>query len=198
MAAISPEVLRRSIETFKCRFSQIYGLTETTGPFTLLTHEHLADERTSCRREGDVLRATDVRRDGWLRTGDAGYVDKDGFFFIKDRSIKDRIKDRIKDMIVSGSENIYPTEAEAVLANHPDLLEVAVGVPGAKWGESVKACLVRRAGSEGLIDWCRDKLAGYKRPRTVDFLDALPCNASGKNAQAQIAGVLLDRLRKVN
>jgi acyl-CoA synthetase (AMP-forming)/AMP-acid ligase II len=95
------------------------------------------------------------------------------------------IKDRIKDMIVSGSENVYPAEVEAVLANHPDLLEVAViGVPDAKWGESVKACVVRRPGAnlsgEALIDWCRDKLAGYKRPRTVDFLDALPRNASGK------------------
>jgi acyl-CoA synthetase (AMP-forming)/AMP-acid ligase II len=212
-APISPEVLRRSIETFRCRFSQIYGLTETTGPFTLLTHEHhVAEKLMSCGRpmfgarakivdvegrelppyevgeliyQGESLmtgywarskESAQVIRNGWFSTGDAGYVDKDGFFFIKDR---------IKDMIVSGSENIYPAEVEAVLANHPDLLEVAViGVPDAKWGESVKACAVRRAGStlsgEALIDWCRDKLAGYKRPRTVDFLDALPRNASGK------------------
>jgi long-chain acyl-CoA synthetase len=117
-----------------------------------------------------------VIREGWLRTGDAGYVDKDGFFFIKDR---------IKDMIVTGSENVYPAEIEAVLASHPDIVEVAViGVPDARWGESVKACVVKRLGStvtaEMLIDWCRDKLAGYKRPRTVDFIDALPRNASGK------------------
>jgi acyl-CoA synthetase (AMP-forming)/AMP-acid ligase II len=212
-APISPEVLRRSIETFKCRFSQIYGLTETTGPFTSLTHEyHVAEKLSSCGRpmfgarakvvdasgkelpsyevgelvyQGESLmtgywarkRETDeVIHDGWFRTGDAGYVDKDGFFFIKDR---------IKDMIVTGSENVYPAEVEAVLAGHPDLVEVAViGVPDPKWGESVKACVVKRRGStltaETLIEWCRDKLAGYKRPRSVDFLDALPRNASGK------------------
>jgi len=118
----------------------------------------------------------EVIRDGWFRTGDAGYVDRDGFFFIKDR---------IKDMIVTGSENVYPAEVEAVLAGHPDLVEVAViGVPDPKWGESVKACVVKRKDStltaDALIDWCRDKLAGYKRPRSVDFLDALPRNASGK------------------
>jgi fatty-acyl-CoA synthase len=212
-APISPEVLRRSIDTFKCRFSQIYGLTETTGPFTSLAHEHhVAEKLSSCGRpmfgarakvidvsgrelppyevgelvyQGESLmsgywarqKETDeVIRAGWFRTGDAGYVDKDGFFFIKDR---------IKDMIVSGSENVYPAEIEAVLAGHPDLVEVAViGVPDPKWGESVKACVVKRVGSaltaETLMDWCRERLAGYKRPRTVDFLDALPRNASGK------------------
>ena len=86
---------------------------------------------------------------------------------------------------MTGSENVYPAEIEAVLASHPDIIEVAViGVPDPKWGESVKACVVKRPAStvtaEMLIDWCRDKLAGYKRPRTVDFLDALPRNASGK------------------
>ena len=212
-APISPEVLQRSIDTFKCRFSQIYGLTETTGPFTSLAHrDHVAEKLASCGRpmfgarakvvdtdgrelppyeigelvyQGESLmsgywarkKETDeVIRNGWFRTGDAGYVDKDGFFFIKDR---------IKDMIVTGSENVYPAEIEAVLASHPDIIEVAViGVPDPKWGESVKACVVKRPAStvtaEMLIDWCRDKLAGYKRPRTVDFLDALPRNASGK------------------
>jgi acyl-CoA synthetase (AMP-forming)/AMP-acid ligase II len=218
-APISPEVLRRSIETFKCRFSQIYGLTETTGPFTALTHEHhVAGKLASCGRpmfgarvkvidasgkellpyqageivyQGESLmigywarkKETDeAMHDGWFRTGDAGYVDKDGFLFIKDR---------IKDMIVSGSENVYPAEIEAVLASHPDLVEVAViGVPDVKWGESVKACVVKRKGStlsaEGLIDWCGDKLAGYKRPRSVDFLDALPRNASGKMLKREL------------
>src|SRR5262245_41609418 len=81
----------------------------------------------------------DVMRGGWFHSGDAGYIDEDGFIFIKDR---------IKDMIVSGSENIYPAEIEAVLASHPDLVEVAViGVPDARWGESVKAVVVKRAGS---------------------------------------------------
>ncbi len=212
-APISPEVLRRSIDIFKCRFSQIYGLTETTGPFTSLAHEHhVAGKLASCGRpmfgarakvvdadgqelppyevgelvyRGESLmtgywarkkETDDAIRDGWFRTGDAGYVDREGFFFIKDR---------IKDMIVSGSENVYPAEIEAALAAHPDIVEVAViGVPDAKMGEGVKACVVKRPGSaltaETLIEWCRDRLAGYKRPRTVDFLDALPRNASGK------------------
>jgi acyl-CoA synthetase (AMP-forming)/AMP-acid ligase II len=212
-APISPDLLRRSIETFKCRFSQIYGLTETTGPFTALTHEHHAGERLlSCGRPmfgaqarvvdandndlppgeiGEIVyrgeslmtgywnrpkETDDVMRGGWFHSGDAGYMDEDGFIFIKDR---------IKDMIVSGSENIYPAEVEAVLAGHPDIVEVAViGIPDTKWGETVKGVAVRRAGTnvtgEALIAWTRDKLAGYKRPRSVDFVDALPRNASGK------------------
>ena len=153
-APISPDLLRRSIDTFKCRFSQIYGLTETSGPFTALTHEHHAGERLlSCGRPmfgaqarvvdandndlppgeiGEIVyrgeslmtgywnraqETDDVMRGGWFHSGDAGYIDEDGFIFIKDR---------IKDMIVSGSENIYPAEVEAVLAGHPDIVEVAV------------------------------------------------------------------------
>jgi acyl-CoA synthetase (AMP-forming)/AMP-acid ligase II len=113
---------------------------------------------------------------GWLRTGDAGSMDEDGFIFIKDR---------IKDMIVSGGENIYPAEVEAVLAGHPDVEDVAViGVPDEEWGEAVKAVIVARAGSlltdDMLIEWSRDKLAGYKRPRSVDFAGSLPRNPSGK------------------
>jgi acyl-CoA synthetase (AMP-forming)/AMP-acid ligase II len=86
---------------------------------------------------------------------------------------------------VSGSENIYPAEIEAVLAGHPDIVEVAViGIPDQKWGETVKAVVVKRVGTSlteaALIEWTRDKLAGYKRPRSVDFADALPRNASGK------------------
>jgi long-chain acyl-CoA synthetase len=103
-------------------------------------------------------------------------MDEDGFIFIKDR---------IKDMIVSGGENVYPAEIEALLASHPGIAEAAViGVPDAKWGEAVKAVVVARAGSaltaEALIAWTGGRLAGYKRPRSVDFVDALPRNASGK------------------
>jgi fatty-acyl-CoA synthase len=88
-------------------------------------------------------------------------------------------------MIVSGGENVYPAEIEAVLMAHPAVLECAViGVPDAKWGETVKAVVVRRAGTNleesVLIEWSRDKLAGFKRPRSVDFVYALPRNASGK------------------
>lgn len=212
-APISPDLLKRCIDIFKCKFTQIYGLTETTGPFTALVHDHHSGERLlSCGRpmfgarvrivdangnemppydigeivyQGESLMAgywarkketDEAIRDGWFHTGDAGYVDADGFIFVKDR---------IKDMIVSGSENVYPAEIEAVLMSHPELIEVAViGVPDPKWGEAVKACVVKRPNSDltetALIDWTRDKLAGYKRPRSVDFLDALPRNASGK------------------
>ena len=88
-------------------------------------------------------------------------------------------------MIVSGGENVYPAEVEAVLMGHPDILECAViGVPDPKWGETVKAVVVRRSGTTltemSLVEWSRDKLAGFKRPRSVDFIDALPRNASGK------------------
>ncbi|TMF88358.1 MAG: fatty acid--CoA ligase, partial [Chloroflexi bacterium] len=115
-------------------------------------------------------------RDGWFHTGDAGTMDAAGFIYIKDR---------IKDMIVSGGENIYPAELEGVLAGHPAVADVAViGVPDDKWGETAKAIVVKKPGSElsedELIDWSRDKLAGFKRPRSVDFIDVIPRNPSGK------------------
>jgi acyl-CoA synthetase (AMP-forming)/AMP-acid ligase II len=123
-----------------------------------------------------------VIRDGWFHTGDAGTMDADGFIYIKDR---------IKDMIVSGGENIYPAELEAVLAGHPAVADVAViGVPDAKWGESVKAIVVTKPGAklsgEELIEWSRDKLAGFKRPHSVDFVDAIPRNPSGKILKRQL------------
>jgi len=212
-APISPDLLRRSIETFKCRFLQVYGLTETTGPFTALRHEeHVGERLLSCGRPmlGGRVRIVDragkdlppyqvgeilyrgenlmagywareeatkqAIRDGWFHTGDAGYVDDEGFIFLKDR---------IKDVVISGGENIYPAEVEAVLMGHPEVLECAViGVPDPKWGETVKAVVVRRQGTklseDSLIAWSRDKLAGFKRPHSVDFIDALPRNASGK------------------
>jgi fatty-acyl-CoA synthase len=115
-------------------------------------------------------------RDGWFHTGDAGYVDEEGFIFLKDR---------IKDMIISGGENVYPAEVEAALMAHAEVLECAViGVPHTKWGETVKAVIVRRPDASlteaALIEWTRDKLASFKRPTSVDFVDALPRNASGK------------------
>ena len=114
--------------------------------------------------------------DGWLHTGDAGYLDEEGFVFLTDR---------IKDMIVTGAENVYPIEVESALADHPDVADVAViGVPDARWGETVKAVVVRRQGSglteDALISWAKERVAGFKRPRSVDFVDELPRNASGK------------------
>lgn len=117
-----------------------------------------------------------IRSDGWLRTGDAGYVDADGYLYLTDR---------IKDMIITGGENVYPAEVENVLHTHPRVREVAVvGVPDDRWGETVKAVVVREPGTEvtvaELISWCRDRLAHYKCPTSVDFVDELPKNATGK------------------
>jgi acyl-CoA synthetase (AMP-forming)/AMP-acid ligase II len=115
-------------------------------------------------------------RDGWFHTGDAGYLDADGYLFIYDR---------VKDMIVSGGENIYPAEIESALFGHPAVADVAViGVPDDQWGESVRAIVVKKPGAEltakDLIDYARERIAGYKVPRGVDFVEALPRNPSGK------------------
>lgn len=117
-----------------------------------------------------------IRADGWLRTGDAAYQDDDGYFYIHDR---------FKDMIVSGGENIYPTEIENVLYEHPGVAETAViGVPHERWGETPKAVVVTKPGatvSEAeLIDFVRARLARYKCPTSVAFVEALPRSASGK------------------
>jgi acyl-CoA synthetase (AMP-forming)/AMP-acid ligase II len=114
--------------------------------------------------------------DGWFRTGDVGELDADGYLFLRDR---------LKDTIISGGENIYPAEVEDALQWHPDVAEVAViGVPDEKWGESPRAVVVRTADSSvtggDLIHFARSRLAGYKCPTAVDFVDALPRNATGK------------------
>jgi acyl-CoA synthetase (AMP-forming)/AMP-acid ligase II len=111
---------------------------------------------------------------GWYHSGDAGYLDADGYLYIHDR---------VKDMIVSGGENIYPAEVENALHEHPAVADCAViGVPDAKWGEAVKAVVVKKAEvtAAELIAFARTRIAGYKLPKSVDFIDALPRNASGK------------------
>ena len=115
-------------------------------------------------------------RGGWMHTGDAGRMDAEGYVYISDR---------VKDMIVSGGENVYPREVEEVLFQHPAIADVAViGVPDEKWGESVKAIVVLREGAAAeaaaLLEHCQGRLAGYKRPRSVDFVAELPRNPSGK------------------
>jgi acyl-CoA synthetase (AMP-forming)/AMP-acid ligase II len=114
--------------------------------------------------------------DGWLRTGDGGYRDEDGYLFLTDR---------IKDMIVSGGENIYPVEVEEVLAQHPGVGDVAViGVPDERWGETVMALVVLAPDavldSGELVAFARERLAGYKLPRSVEFVAELPRSAAGK------------------
>jgi len=114
--------------------------------------------------------------DGWLRTGDVGRVDDDGFLFIEDR---------IKDMIITGGENVYSPEVERVLTEHPAVAEVAIiGVPDDQWGESVKAVVAflpgQSAEPEELIAFAKERLAGYKAPRSIDIVSELPRNPSGK------------------
>ena len=114
--------------------------------------------------------------DGWLRTGDAAYFDEEGYLYIHDR---------VKEMIVSGGENVYPAEVENALFHHPDVADVAViGVPDDRWGESVKALIVRKPGTAptqaSIIDSARAYIGGYKIPKSVDFVDAIPRNAAGK------------------
>jgi long-chain acyl-CoA synthetase len=126
------------------------------------------------RRPAETAAA--LTADGWLRTGDGGYLDEEGYLFLTDR---------IKDMIVSGGENVYPIEVEEALAQHPAIDQVAViGVPHERWGETVKALVVLRpraaATSDELIAFARARLAGYKLPRSIDLVDDLPRTPSGK------------------
>jgi acyl-CoA synthetase (AMP-forming)/AMP-acid ligase II len=118
----------------------------------------------------------DTLRNGWVHTGDLGYFDPAGFIFLVDRK---------RDMIISGGFNIYPKEIEDAIVSHPKVKEVAViGVPDAKWGEAVKALVVPVEGveltEEEIIDHCRHQLAGFKKPKSVEFLKSLPRNPYGK------------------
>ncbi len=115
-------------------------------------------------------------RDGWLYTGDSGKLDEDGFLYVIDR---------IKDMIVSGGENVYPAEIERVIREMPGSLDVAViGIPDEKWGEVPKAFIEKPSGfditADDIIRHCRSKLAGYKVPKAIEFMEELPRNPSGK------------------
>ena len=118
----------------------------------------------------------ETMRNGWIHTGDMGYFDDQGFLFLVDRK---------RDVIISGAFNIYPKEIEDVIASHPKVKEAAViGVPDEKWGEAVKAVVVPKAGEavteQEIIDHCRDRMAGFKKPKSVDVVDELPRNPYGK------------------
>ena len=121
--------------------------------------------------------AETVDSDGWLYTGDAAIMDEDGYFYIKDR---------VKDMIITGGENVYPAEVENAIFGHPQVNEVAViGVPDDKWGEAVKAVVSPKpdAGevdTDSIIAWAKERIAGFKVPKTIDVIPELPRNASGK------------------
>ena len=120
--------------------------------------------------------------DGWVHTGDAGYMDDEGFLYLKDR---------IKDMVVSGGENIYPVEVENVLAKHEAVADAAViGVPDEKYGEALLAFVVLKPGTElsldAMIDFCREHIAGYKCPKGLSIWDELPLSGPGKIQKNEI------------
>jgi acyl-CoA synthetase (AMP-forming)/AMP-acid ligase II len=133
--------------------------------------------------------------DGWVYTGDAGYMDKDGYLFIHDR---------VKDMIITGGENVYPAEVESAIYGHPAVQEVAViGVPDEKWGEAVKAVCVPKPGmtidADDIIAWSRERIAGFKVPKSIDVIDVLPRNPSGKILRKDLrAPYWAGRERQVN
>lgn len=154
--------------------------------------------RSAANTRGYWNRPEETRRaltsDGWLRTGDAGRRDHDGYLFILDR---------VKDMIISGAENVYPAEVESAIYGHPDVADVAViGVPDPVWGEAVKACVVLRAGAcpdaASVIAWARERIAGFKCPKTVDFVESLPRNPSGKILRRQLREPYWPRGRQIN
>jgi acyl-CoA synthetase (AMP-forming)/AMP-acid ligase II len=131
---------------------------------------------------GLAAQTAEAIKDGWLQSGDSGAKDEEGYIYIKDR---------IKDMVVSGGENIYPVEVENALAQHPAISDIAViGVPDEKFGEALMACLVLNSGqqldAQEIVSFCRDKLAGYKIPRQLQVLDALPRNPSGKVLKTEL------------
>ena len=117
-----------------------------------------------------------ITPDGWFKSGDAGYLDTDGYLYIHDR---------VKDMIVSGGENVYPAEVENVLMGHPAIADVAViGVPHEKWGETAKAIVVKAPDADvteaDIIAYAKERLATFKCPTSVDWAEMLPRNPSGK------------------
>jgi acyl-CoA synthetase (AMP-forming)/AMP-acid ligase II len=227
-------VLRAAVDVIGCSFVQSYGLTESTGGFTLLgPADHVPGEEVAHRlrsagrpmagarvrvvdpdtlqdrapgERGEVLVAGSrvmkgywrkpeqtaevMLPGGWLRTGDGGSFDADGFLYLHDR---------LKDMLISGGENVYPAEVESVLTGHPAVAEVAVvGVPSDRWGESPYAVVVLRPGAEvtegELIGWSRERLAHFKCPVGVSFAAELARTASGKLRKQAIRAALPESL----
>jgi len=215
-SAIPADLLRRALDRLDVGFHQGYGMTETGGNVTFLgPDDHRAgaagdpavlatagrphaDVQIRIASNGEIL----VRGDqvaarywpdtpttdhGWLHTGDAGYLDDDGRLVVSDR---------LKDIIITGGENVSSREVEDVLSSHPDVDQVAVvGVPDPYWGEAICAVVVPTADTEpdadALTAYVRARIAAFKRPRHVVFVDALPLTTNGKIAKQ----VLREQLR---
>jgi acyl-CoA synthetase (AMP-forming)/AMP-acid ligase II len=202
---IQPDLLARAVRTLGCRFRQNYASTET-GPLPISSlapadHDPALGRLATAGRPslGWEVRIGDLGEiqvrgsvplpgywhdpgatsqvttaDGFHRTGDVGVLGADGYL---------TIVDRLTDMIISGGENVYPSEVEAVLAGHPAVADVAViGIPDPRWGETVHAVVVARPGLETgeLLGWARGRLAGFKCPTSVTVAGELPRNATGK------------------
>ena len=212
---ISEDLLARASARFRCEFVQLYGMTETCGAGTILSHaDHdpakgklrscgvawpglelkiVGEDGTEAARGavGEVvIRSPVVMKgywnkpeataaaigDGWMRTGDAAYMDEDGYVFIYDR---------MKDMIRTGGESVYPAAVENALFGHPSIADAAViGVPDDTWGEAVKAIVVLKPGAPpdaaDIIAWARARIAHFEAPKSVDFVDSIPRNITGK------------------
>lgn len=169
----------RPIDGVEIRIVNVNGDVLPTGQVGEIVCRTLKNMKGYWKRDKDTAQ---VLRGGWFSTGDAGYLDGNGYLYIHDR---------VKDMIVSGGENIYPAEIESVLFSQPDVADVAViGVPDEKWGEAVKAIIVRKAGSDAnesiILSYARERLAGYKLPKTVEFVDVLPRNPTGKLLKCEL------------
>jgi acyl-CoA synthetase (AMP-forming)/AMP-acid ligase II len=125
-----------------------------------------------------------VIKDGWVYTGDLGYFDSKGYLFLVDRR---------RDLIISGAFNIYSKEIEDVVVTHPKVKQVAIiGVPDKKWGEAVKAVVVPKEGiqieEKEIIDYYRDHMANFKKPKSIDFVKELPRNPYGKVQKTGLRG----------
>ena len=216
-APVPAEVLRRFEETFNCLVIEGYGLSESTCRSTFNPPDErrragscgvpignemrVVDEEDREVPDGElgeiVLRGENVLkgyykndlanttafRNGWFHTGDIGYRDKDGFYYIVDRK---------SDMIIRGGENIYPREIDEVLYQHPDIAAAAVvGVPDNLYGEEVAAVVVLKQGNtsteQEVIDYCKARLADYKCPKTVRFVDDIPKGPTGKLLKRELA-----------
>jgi acyl-CoA synthetase (AMP-forming)/AMP-acid ligase II len=223
-SSIEPGPLRRAMDRFGCDFHQQYGMTETGGQTLLRPADHdpadterLASAGTEavglevrvvddedvpvaqgevgeivCRGPSVMLRywnrpeaTAEALRGGWMHTGDMGYRDSRGYLHITDRR---------NDMIITGGENVYPREVEAVLIEHPGIAEVAVvGVPDPKWGQTVTAAVVGAVPADDeLAAWAKERLAGYKVPRRWIRVDELPHNVTGKVLKHKLRTMLSD------
>ncbi len=214
-APITPALLRRAVATLGCSFTQAYGLTEASSFAGVLPHEErLLDDRrirsvgrpamgvelvvrcpdgAPCKPDevGEITgrgpnftegywrrpdATAEALRDGWFWTGDLATMDAEGYLYLVDR---------VKDMIISGGENVYSTEVEAVIAEHPVVAEAAIiGVPDDVWGERVHAVVVVTPGHTidlaEIRGFCHERIAGYKCPRSLELVAALPTSGAGK------------------